>query len=156
MPEIAIERTVRAPIDRVFRAFTDFENSPQYFRGIRRVEFVTEGPIGVGTRFRETRVMFNREATEEMEIVAFEPPRRCELRCESCGVEWRSAFDFEPAPEGTRVRLHMRSRSLTLFARLFAPLGWLMTGTMKKMITADIDDAQALAEGQPAVQPNHG
>jgi len=39
--------------------------------GITSVEFLSETRSGVGTRFRETRVMNGREATVELEVTEF-------------------------------------------------------------------------------------
>ena len=81
---------VAAPPAEVFAVFADFEGAPQRTSGIDKLEVLTEGPIGPGTRFRETRTMFGRQTTEELEIVAFDEGRSYSVRCESCGCEFRT------------------------------------------------------------------
>jgi hypothetical protein len=93
----------------------------------------------VGTRWRETRVMFGKEATEEMEIVALEPNQSYTVRGVSCGAEFLTELRFTSLGGATLVEMELRTRALTFFARLLAPLGWLMMGTMKKCLAEDLD-----------------
>ena len=71
-----LNRTVNAPIDNVFRVYSDFANAAARIDGIENIEILTDDPIGKGTRFRETRIMFGREYTEEMEITEFEQNKK--------------------------------------------------------------------------------
>ena len=86
MAGVTIRQRIEAPRDKVFSMATDIEKWPTYMQGITRTELVGDGPVGLGTRFRETRIMFKREATEEMEITAFEPPKRYAIGCENHGA----------------------------------------------------------------------
>ncbi len=61
--------------------------------------------MGTVTLSRETRVMLKREATEEMELTAFDPPRGYTLRASSCGAEYTSVFGFRAEGAGTLVEL---------------------------------------------------
>ena len=109
---------------------------------------LTDGPVGPGTKFRETRVMFKREATEEMEVTRYEPGKGYTLECESCGAWFASEFEFSPEGSGTRVDLEMRSRPLTFMAKLMSPIGALMSGTMKKCVEQDIEDVRKVVEAR--------
>ena len=73
MARLAISETVNAPLGRTFEAFSDLRSAEKNISGIKRLEILTDGPIGKGTRFKETRVMFGREATETMEVTQWEP-----------------------------------------------------------------------------------
>ena len=120
--------------------FTDFEHAADNVSGIERLEILTDGPVGKGTRFRETRIMFNREATEEMEITQWENGKSYTVEAESCGAHYSTKFTVEPQGASTLVRMDMQVRPLTMAARLMAPLGWLMKGAVKKCVEADMDD----------------
>ena len=50
--------------------------------------------IGAGTRFRETRVLYGREATEEIEVTAFEEPDRYVAETLFHGTRFTSEFRF--------------------------------------------------------------
>ncbi len=146
MASFSLSTVIAAPIDTVFRLASDFPHAPEHFHGIKRVEVLTPGPVGVGTRFRETRVFMKREATEEMEVTAFDPPHSYTLSCHSCGCLFESTFRFEPDGAGTRATLEFRSTPKTVLARLMMPLGWLMQATMKKCIGQDLSDLKSSAE----------
>jgi hypothetical protein len=137
---------VSAPIETVFRLAADFAETPGRIKLIKRVEMLTPGPVGVGTRFRETREFMKREATEEMEVTAFDAPRSYTLVCRSHGCLFESHFRFEPDGNGTRMTLACNNQALTLGAKLMSPLAWLMQGTIKKCVEQDLADIKSAAE----------
>ncbi|MEK7756681.1 MAG: SRPBCC family protein [Planctomycetota bacterium] len=137
---------VSADATRTFDVFSDLRSADQRVGGIRKLEVLTDGPVGKGTRFKETRIMFGREATETMEVSAFEPGKSYTVTCSSCGVAWSTTFRFTPDGGGTRVDLEMVCRPLTFFARLMSPLGSLMAGSMKKCVEADMADLRKYLE----------
>ena len=129
---------VHAPVERVFEIFSNFRDAAGRIEGIERVEMLTEGAMRVGTRFKETRVIFGRESTEEMEITAFQPNQMYKVEADSCGAHFATVFQFQPNADGTLVRMEMHSRPTSLMARIMAPMAFLMAGSMKKMMVADI------------------
>ena len=138
----------------VFDVFSDMENAAHHVRGIERIEMLTDGPVGVGTRFKETRIMFKREATEEMEFTAWDPGRSFTLGCEACGCRYETTFRFEPDGGGTLVRVETEYEPVTFLSKLMMPFGKLMMGPMKKCIDNDLEDLKALIEcGPPEPQP---
>jgi hypothetical protein len=147
MARVTVTRRVEAPPATVFALFSDFENAAGRVTAIKKIELLTPGPVGVGTRFRETRVVFGREATEEMEVTAFEPGRHYALTARSCGAEYRSGLHFRPDGSGTVVEASFEARPLTLLARLLSPLTALMSGVLKKCLEGDVEDLKKIAEG---------
>jgi hypothetical protein len=141
-----LTKHVAASVSDTFALFSDFAGAAERLSGIDKIEMLTDGPIGPGTRFRETRTMFGRQATEELEIVAFEQDRSLAVRCESCGCEFITRMRFEPDGDGTKVTAETRTRALTLMAKLMSPLGWLMMGSMKKAFEKDLDELKACVE----------
>jgi carbon monoxide dehydrogenase subunit G len=146
MASLVLSKYIDAPPADVFSVAADFERIPAVIRGIKSIEMLTPGPIGVGTRFRETRIMFGRESSEEMTVTAFNPPRSCTLEAYTCGAQFISDHRFTPQGSGTLLELSIRTEPRTLLAKLAAPLGVLMTGSMKKMILADMEDLKVAVE----------
>lgn len=150
MGQFSLNISVDAPKEEVFRIFTDFENAPKRVRGISKLEVLTDGPVGVGTRFRETREMFKREATEEMEITQLTPGESYTVGCETCGCEYATVFRFTPTRSGTDVEMQMTTRAISLFAKIMSPIMSLMMGPMmRKCMMQDMADLKAAAEGKP-------
>lgn len=61
MKPVVVSRTIAAPIDLVFQTISDPRNFQAAVPHIKQVEFLTDQQSGVGTKFRETRVMQGRE-----------------------------------------------------------------------------------------------
>ncbi len=135
-----LTKSISAPPERVFAALSDFENAPSRIPAILKIEMLTTGPVGVGTKFKETRKMFGKETTETMEVTAYDAPRRIEVGGDSCGVIFRSNFTVTPEAAGSRVDLTVQTESRTTFAKVMGVLmGWMMKGTMKKCMVADLE-----------------
>jgi hypothetical protein len=147
---VTVSKDVAAPPERTFALFTDIAGAPGRVTGILKVEMLTPGPTAVGTRWRETRKMFGKEATEEMWVTALEPARRIVVESDSCGARMVSTFTFERTPAGSRVTMDLASTPRTFGAKMFAWLGYLFQGMAKKMIAKDLDDLAKAAEKPPA------
>ena len=110
MATLTVVRTIGAPPERTFEAFSNLETAAERIRGIEKLEILQRSEsgkngIGVGTRFRETRIMFGKEATEEMEITRFEPPSGYTVEARSHGAHYVSTFSFRADGEGTRLEM---------------------------------------------------
>ncbi|MCB9846824.1 MAG: SRPBCC family protein [Phycisphaeraceae bacterium] len=142
-----IRETFDFPPDRVFAEFTDLHRLTDRIESITGMEVLTDGPFGVGTRWRETRVMFGREHTEEMWVAEFTPGRGYAVLAESCGCQYRTEFTFAPSGAATEVSMRFSAKPLTFMAKVMSPLGFLFSGMMKKAMRKDFDDLRrALAE----------
>lgn len=146
MAKLSLSEHIEAPPEVVFEVASDFHHAAENIDGIKHLEVLSDGPIGEGTRFRETRVMFGKESTEEMEITCFDPPHSYTVEGESCGAHFLFQYRFVGDISGTNVRIQVETRPLTLFAKLMTPLSGLMIGAMKKCITSDLDDVRKAAE----------
>ncbi len=142
-----VSERINAPADAVFAAASDFANAPQRISGIRKTEMLTDGPVGKGTRFRETRVMFGKEATETMEVIDFQPGRSYTLGANSCGTEYRTLVSVRPAGPGSEVTFDFTGTPRTLGARLMCALmGWMVKGACVKAVTKDLADLKVAME----------
>jgi hypothetical protein len=151
MPSIEVTRRIAAPRAAVFARFSDLRDAPNVVTAIRKLEVLTDGPIGKGTTFRETRVMFGREHTETMTITAFDPPHGYEVGAESHGCRYRSSFRFvEAGPSATDVTMRFEGTPLTFMAKV---MGFLMKPLTKRILAEcvkDLDDLKRACEAQPA------
>ena len=60
-------------IDDVFAYLGDLENVPEWNWAVTATHKVSEGPVGVGTEYRQTRTV-PRPGSEELRLTSFEPP----------------------------------------------------------------------------------
>ncbi|MEN1678473.1 MAG: SRPBCC family protein [Planctomycetota bacterium] len=145
MADIAVQTQIAAPPERVFELVADVPGAAERISGITQVELLTEGAVGLGTRWRETR---GRMGTEELEVTRFEPPESFGTACESCGCRFDSVFRLEPIGDGTKVTLTVATEAMTLFAKLMLPVSKLMAGSMKRALAGDLADLKRAAEAQ--------
>lgn len=149
MPGISVRHHIAAPPDVVFARAADFEHAADFISGITKVEMVTDGPVGVGTRFKETRVMFGKEHAEEMEVVDFEPPRRYALQAHNCGCRYHTEFRFTPKGGGTEIEMTFDATPLTFVARIMSFMMRFMMKSCVKMVEKDLADLKQAIESPP-------
>ena len=146
MARFTIGKHVEARREEVFAVASDFWNAAKTISGIECLEVLTDGPIGVGTRFRETRVVFGKKSTEEMEITAFSPPDGYTVETDLCGVHYRAEYRFISDIAGTHMRVTFDAQPVSFWAKLMSPLSMLTIGSMKKCVDADLEDVKRMAE----------
>lgn len=146
MSKLQVTRHINAPPETVFARATDMEHTAEIISGIEKVEILTDGPVGLGTRFRETRIMLGREAVEEMEFIVFEPPHRYVLGAASHGSRYRTEFVFAEKEGGTDMTLHFEGTPLTFFAKIMTFLMKPMMKKMADMCAADLEDLKKAIE----------
>jgi hypothetical protein len=145
----SVDRHIAAPPAIVFARASDFRRAPESISAIVKMDMLTDGPVGVGTRFRETRIVFGREATEEMTVTEFESPKRYTLGAESHGSRYHTELSFVPDGQGTRVTMTFAATPLTFMARVMSVLLRPMAKSMVKMCAKDLDDLKGAIERDP-------
>jgi len=147
MSRIIATTLVAAPIEPVFAVYTDLAKAAERIPDITALELLTEGPVGEGTRWRETRVMFKKEAVEEMWITSFDPPRGYTVEANSHGMRYETLFTFVDEAGGTRVTWTFNGTPLTLGTKIMAPIfGLLFNGVMKKCLQRDLEALRDVCE----------
>lgn len=144
--QIVVEAIARAPPEIVFATATDVAGWPRFMSGVASVELLTPGKVAIGTRFRETRAMFGRQAAEEMTVAELVSPQRLVLIACNHGTAYRVEHTFSPEAGGTRIALKFEGRPVSLLARLLMPLGLLFKGSVKRQLQADLADLAREAE----------
>jgi hypothetical protein len=153
MLTFTVDRHIAAPATDVFACAADLRNAPAMISAITRLDVLTDGPIGSGTRFRETRRMFNREATEEMTIGGFDPPNGYSVDCENHGCRYHSEFRFTPDAGGTKATFVFEATPLTLWARVMGVVMRPMMKSAVKSCAKDLDDLKAYVEARRSPSP---
>ena len=146
MSQTTVVRTIDAPIERVFDTVAHVENFAKAVSQIVATEFLTDVTSGVGTRFRETRLMHGREAETELEITEYSENDRVRIVADAGGTIWDTVFAVSPESEGVRLVLTMEARPYTLMARLVNPF---IKGFVRKAIESDMDAVKIYCEGSP-------
>ncbi len=159
MASTSVSKHINAPVQRIWSLFTDLEAMSQHIGGIKQVEILTPGPFAVGTRWRETRVMFGQQATEEMEVTECDEPRGYVAEAHSHGSYYVSKWTFEPTdtgstetassePSSTLVRMDFSATPESFMAKLMSPLAGVMMKSVVSALNADLEDLARVAEAE--------
>jgi len=97
--------TIDRPVSEVFEVITRIDDLPEWQESCKAVKRDEDGPVGVGTRWTETRTVMGRTSDQPMEVTALEPDRRFTVRSVSGPVQLTIDHTLEPAGEGTRLRV---------------------------------------------------
>lgn len=150
METTVAKQTTAAPAA-VWRVITDIEGSQDVLSGVTEIERLDDGDeFGVGLRWRETRVLFGKEATEEMEVTAVDEGRSYTVEAHSGGVHYRSVMSVEPDGDGARIRMSFAGEEegkVGLVGRIVArTAGKAIEKATRKALQQDLDDIAAAAE----------
>lgn len=145
---IRLSRQVAAPPDRVWAVLTDLDGAEQTLTGVTRIERISGDGYEVGTRWRETRTMFGRDATEEMWVAEVEPAHRTVVKAGSAGTDYTTVFTLAPAGSGTSLTMTFSADAgkSALNRLMAATVGRLGARFARKAMAADLRDIAARAE----------
>jgi len=142
---ISMEIAIGAPPETVFQTLTDFDRMDEWMPGFVRMETHTEGTMGVGSRFSETRKMMGKEHTQPFEITGFDPPRSMDLAAPSPSIDFAFRHVVEPRGEGgSLVTLISEAAPRSLGARLM--LGTVGMRMIRKGCRRDLEAMKAYLE----------
>lgn len=141
-------REIAAPPEIVWQIVTNIANSSNVISGIESVEVLEGLDFGVGTRWRETRIMFGRAATEEMTVTAVDPGRSYTTEAGNRGAQYLSVLTVERVSEvASRLTMTFSAEATTLPSRILtATIGKLLIGATRKALEADLADLASAAE----------
>jgi hypothetical protein len=138
--KIQVECNIPASKSKCFEAFSDLNNLADKVTAITKIELLAPGEIGVGTKFKETRVMFGKESSEVMEITLFEPNSHIREEAFAGGVHYISDWKFTESNEITTVSITFNIQYQTILARLMSVVFFFISGTMKKAFVTDMEE----------------
>jgi len=133
---------VNAPIETIWAKIIDIEHCEQTIKGIKKVVVLEKPDAGlVGFKWRETRVMFGKEADETMWITHCEDNHYYQTRAENSGAVYISIMRVVQKGEQVELSMEFQGEAQTMMAKImsfiFTPL---MKKSMVKMIHKDLED----------------
>lgn len=139
---------IAAPIDRVWTAITDIANYANLFSSITDLKILHKPDDGlVGLKWQETRVMFGKEASEEMWIVEAVPNEFYRADSASHGMLYTSGFSVSSHGNQTTLTKSFNGVAQTTSAKIMSALmDVFMKGTVKKCMEKDLADIKSQVE----------
>ncbi|TJZ74916.1 SRPBCC family protein [Rhodococcus oryzae] len=147
--EIQLTQHVAATPAKVWAVLTDLDAAATTLTGVISTERVAGEGYVVGTRWRETRKMLGKEATEEMWVAEVDPERRTVVKANSRGADYTTSFTLAPSGDGTDLSMTFTAdpgKSSVLAKLLMKVFGGLGAKATAKMMAQDLRDIAAAAE----------
>lgn len=137
---------IARPPEVVFDTVADQANEIRYNAAMSDSVKLTDGPIGVGTRFRATMGRARKPLHLLTEYTAYERPRRLASRSTMAGAVAEGEVRCEPIPAGTLFSWDWQI-SVTGVGRLAAPLIGMIGRRQERRIWAGLQ--RMLEDEQP-------
>lgn len=149
---VDLQETIAASPARVWAELTDIAGWPHWLPNLVRLERLDSGRFGRGTRFRETRTMFGRDATEVFLVASASPPEELRLHVDGReGSSRRGSYEFryrlESVAVGTFVQLEARIDGMGWF---FRRIGRLFAAGFRRALASDLAAFKRHVESLPS------
>ena len=117
------EVTVARAPEEVFAWLYDADKVPQWTSGLEQYEVVGGGPVGAGTKIRETLEVSGTRRTFEEEILSYDAPSAASSRFKLEGIAVESSFRVQPDGNGSSlVSRIVTAKAEGLAARFLLPI----------------------------------
>ena len=145
---IEVQVTIQGSKEEVWRVITDIENSPGTISGIKEIEILEKPEDGlVGLKWKETRTLFGKTATEVMWITDVNEYESYKTRAESHGAVYITSLNLSEQDDNTLLTMTFGGEAQTLGAKLMsATMGRLFKNATKKALIQDLNDIKAAVE----------
>jgi uncharacterized protein YndB with AHSA1/START domain len=139
--------TIQRPAEEVFAFLADFENIPRWNYAIEETKKASAGPVGLGTRYRQTRSVPG-QSVEGFEVTVFEPARRLVIDGQIGPFQATISYELEAVAGATRLVNTVELDPSHTTLRLAAPLA---TSRIKAAVAQNLSKLRLILEaGQPA------
>ncbi|QHE51064.1 SRPBCC family protein [Pontibacillus sp. HMF3514] len=122
MPAFSDEVTIAKPKDEVFTFAANMDHSTDVMPNVVKIEKLTEGPVGVGTQYRETREIRGKEASSVIEVVEYKPNEKYSVKSSLEGLTTIYHYTFTERDGETKIRFECEINASTLKMKLVKPV----------------------------------
>ena len=147
MNRYTVTRTINAPIEDVFKTVADIAEFSKALPHVVKYEFLSDRHSGVGTRFRETRLMSGKEEITDLEVTEYAANDRVRIVADSHGTIWDTMFTVAAENENTILTMDMDAKAYKLLPKL---MNRLVKGMIIKGVEKDMDFVKSYCEKSEA------
>lgn len=145
MPIVEDSITIdRSPED-VWAFLMTTDNIPAFESQTTDIEQLTDGDVGLGTRWRGTTNVLGRKIEWTTEMVEFDPPNRSHIKCIEGKLPFEITYTLAPSGNGTHFtyRIEAASGLGGVFGKLADPL---VTKAQERTVRTNLANLKALLE----------
>ena len=146
--QLEVQVPVNADKAAIWEVITNIEHAASTIEGIELVEVLEKPEDGlVGLKWRETRTLFGKTATEVMWITEAEKDHYYKTRAESHGAVYISMMSIKEEAGQVYLKMSFHSEAQTFGAKIMAGLlGGMMKNATKKALLKDLEDIKRVVE----------
>ena len=146
--QVEVKTEIKSPPELIWKTITDLENCDKVISGIEEVEILEKPASGfTGTKWKETRTLFGKTATETMWITESVENKYYNTRAESHGAIYESTISLTPNGDTTTLTMKFGGIPVKLGAKIMTALmGWMFKGATVKALQKDMDDIKVFME----------
>lgn len=138
--QFEVKEIFPVPQEKAFDALLDLDAAKHWMEGLVGMERLDEGPMKLGSEWKETRKMYGTVASEYFEVVELERPNKIVLHVDGTkGTTGKGfyiyTYTLRSIDEGTEVTLQGEISGLTGLAKV---LGKLMKNTFAKAAAKEL------------------
>jgi uncharacterized protein YndB with AHSA1/START domain len=103
MFKLEVNEVINRPVEEVFEYVSNPENDALWQSDTAETEITSEGPIGVGSSYRDVTEFLGRRIETIFEFTDYEPNVTLSLRATSGPIPMDATITFESIEDGTEV-----------------------------------------------------
>lgn len=148
--ELSVSLEIEKPVEDVWKVITDFKNCSNYITSINKLEVIDEPEDTlIGFKWKETRMMFGKEAIETMWITDYAENEYYQTRAESHGSVYISRLSISQEDNHAKLTMSFTSEAQTVFVKIIsACMGFAFKGSMEKALLKDLNDIKTYLESK--------
>jgi uncharacterized protein YndB with AHSA1/START domain len=135
---------VGRPPEDVFPWLLEEDRVPRWMGQVEEYRQLSDGPLGAGTRLRQTIELSGSRVSFELEVLRYDAPRAAEARFETNGVEVVNLYALEPSGAATRLTMSMDAKANKFSARMLIPV---VQPRLERKLTEDLERLRELLDG---------
>ena len=147
--EVSVSVNIAKPKENVWKSIIDIDNCMDMISTILAIEVLNRPAEGIiDLRWKETRLMFGKEASETMWITDAVDNSYYRTRAESHGSIYISTLSVESIEDQcTKLTMTFHGEAQSLLMKILSVLiNPFMKGSMEKMLLKDLLDIKAFVE----------
>jgi len=147
MAKISVSTEINASKEKIWSIITNIEESVHTISGIHKVEILEKGTPFKGLKWRETREMFGKEATEVMWIHDCKENEYYNVRAENHGSKYYTDFYLTEKEGATVLTMEFSAEVESALAKFVNFIfGWMFKRATIKALQVDLDDIKKACE----------
>ncbi|MCP4872585.1 MAG: hypothetical protein GY898_28170 [Proteobacteria bacterium] len=142
--KVTIRQPIKRPAAEVFEYLADASNNPKWQKGMVACTWEGDGPIAVGSRYRQEAQMMGKPIVSLFEVTALEPGRSVSIATIESTFPIQVTRSVEETPDGCVAQADVSGEP----GGCFALLGPLMGPMLRSAVTKDYKRLASLLESE--------